>query len=157
MKKLQFSIDIKAPKEEVWKVLWNDATYKKWTSAFMEGSYAVTDWNEGSRVKFLSPGDNGMFSIIDKKIPNEFMSFKHLGIIKNGKEEPDSEESKKLSGAMENYTLQEAGGITKLKVEIDVTDLGTGEDYVDMMNKAFPKALEKVKDLSEKSKVTAEV
>lgn len=157
MKKLQFSIDIKAPKEEVWKVLWNDATYKKWSSAFMEGSYAVTDWNEGSRVKFLSPGGDGMFSIIDKKITNEFMSFKHLGIIKNGKEEPDSEESKKLSGAMENYKLREVGGITKLHVEVDVTDLGTGEDYVDMMNKAFPRALEKVKELSEKSKVAAEV
>jgi hypothetical protein len=157
MKKLQFSIDIKAPKEEVWKVLWNDATYKKWTSAFMEGSYVVTDWNEGSSAKFLSPDGNGMFSIIDRKITNEFMSFKHLGIIKNGKEEPDSDESRRLSGAMENYKLQESGGITKLQAEVDVVDLGTGEDYVGIMNKAFPKALEKVKELSEKSKVAAEV
>lgn len=156
MKKLQFSIDIKAPKEQVWKILWNDDTYRKWSSAFMEGSYAVSNWDEGDRVLFLAPDGGGMFSTIERKIPNEFMSFKHLGIIKNGKEEPESEESRKLSGAMEHYKLQEVGGITKLKVEVDVDDLGTGFDHEEMMNKAFPKALEKIKEMSEKAKTPAE-
>jgi uncharacterized protein YndB with AHSA1/START domain len=63
MQKINFSISINAPKEKVWKVLWNDDSYRKWTSAFAEGSYAVTDnWKEGTKVKFLDPKGSGMIS-----------------------------------------------------------------------------------------------
>jgi hypothetical protein len=151
MKNLQFSIDIKAPKEEVWKTLWNDSTYRKWSSAFMEGSYAVTDWNEGSKVLFLGPNGDGMSSIIEKKIPNELMSFKHMSEVKNKKEVTGDEKFQKWSGAHENYTLSQKGETTTLKVEIDVT-----EDYEEMFSDAFPKALQKVKEISEKSKVVVE-
>lgn len=75
MKKFDFLIEIKAPKIKVWNVLWDDATYRKWTATFSEGSQALSEWREGSKVLFLSPGGEGMFSIIHKKIPNEFMSF----------------------------------------------------------------------------------
>ena len=54
MKTLNFSININAPKEKKWKTLWDDTTYRQWTRIFSEGSYAVSDWNEGSRVLFLS-------------------------------------------------------------------------------------------------------
>lgn len=63
MEKLHFSTNINAPREKVWDTLWNDNSYRKWTSAFMEGSYAETDnWKEGSKVLFLSPGGDGMGS-----------------------------------------------------------------------------------------------
>lgn len=144
MKKLNFSIEIKAPKENVWAVLWDDTTYRQWTSAFSEGSYAVSDWQEGSKVLFLSPEGEGMFSMIAKKIPNEFMSFKHLGTVKNGIEQPDSEETKKWSGAMENYSLEEKNGVTELTVAMDIT-----EEHEKSFKEIFPKALESVKTLSE--------
>jgi len=144
MKKLDFLIGIKAPKEKVWDVLWNDATYRKWTSTFSEGSYAVSDWHEGSKVLFLSPSGEGMFSIIQKKVPNEFMSFKHLGTVKDGKEQPESDETKKWSGAMENYSLKENSGITELTVVMDIT-----EDHEQYFKDTFPKALEAVKTLAE--------
>jgi hypothetical protein len=144
MNHLKFSTQIRAPREKVWNVLWNDITYRKWTSVFNEGSYAESDWNEGSKVNFLSPTGDGMYSRIDKKVPNEFMSFKHLGVIKEGKEQPQDEETKKWSGAMEDYRLKEANGLTELIVETDVT-----EDFQEYMEKTFPMALEKVKDLSE--------
>ena len=99
MKKLNFSIEIKAPKEKVWRILWDDITYRKWTGAFSEGSYAVSDWEEGSKILFLSPNGEGMFSTIAKKIPNEFMSFKHLGMVKNGVEDLNSEQIKEWPGA----------------------------------------------------------
>ena len=150
--KLNFSINIKAPKEKVWSVLWDDATYRMWTSIFSEGSYAETDWKEGSKALFLTPKGEGMFSKIAKNKPNEFMSFQHLGVIKDGKEQPMDEETKKWSGAMENYTLQEVGDITKLMVDIDVS-----EDYLDYFNETFPKALEKVKDIAEKMGVESKV
>lgn len=90
-----------APKEKVWNVLWNDTTYKKWTSVFSEGSHAETDWNEGSKVLFLDGKGQGMVSMIASKKPNVFMSFKHLGTIKDGVEDMDSDETKKWSGSME--------------------------------------------------------
>lgn len=148
MKKTQFSIKIKAPAEKVWAVLWNDDTYRMWTSVFSEGSHAVTDWKEGSKVQFLSANGEGMFSTIARKVPNELMSFKHLGVVKGGMEQPADDESKKWSGAMETYTLKETDGITELKVEMDVT-----EDFESYFNETLPKALEKIKAMSENQAV----
>ncbi len=142
MQKLNFSIDIKAPKERVWKVLWDEATFGDWTSVFAEGSYAVSDWKEGSKIQFLDPKSNsGMSSIITKKVPNEFMSFKHVAEIQSGEEQP----AKEWSGAMENYTLKENAGVTTLAVEMDAM-----EEYKEMFEEKFPKALERLRILSEK-------
>lgn len=144
MEKQRFNITINAPKEKVWKVLWNDATYRKWTSVFNEGSYAETDWKEGSKVLFLSPSGEGMVSTIAANRPNEFMSIKHLGTVKDGVEDLDSEETRKWSGAMENYTLKTVNGKTELTVEMDIT-----QEYKDFFLETWPKALEKVKELAE--------
>jgi hypothetical protein len=152
MKKLKFSIDIKASKEGVWKALWSDSTYREWTSAFSEGSYAVSDWNEGSKILFLDPNGEGMSSVIARKIPNEFMSFRHVGVAKNGKEIPMDDETRKWSGATENYTLRQTGELTRLEIDMDVTD-----DHVEKFNDVFPKALQKLKEISEKTKASAEV
>lgn len=74
MKILDFKIEIKAPKEKIWSVLWDDETYGKWTAVFCEGSYAVSDWKEGSVIQFLSPTGEGMNSVIDKKTDNEYIA-----------------------------------------------------------------------------------
>jgi uncharacterized protein YndB with AHSA1/START domain len=142
MERLHFSIDIKAPREKVWKVLWDDETYRDWTSVFAEGSYAVSDWNEGSKIQFLDPkSGSGMSAVIEKKRPNEFMSFKHLAEIRNGQEQPPAA----WSGALEDYTLKENDGTTTLSVDLDAA-----EEYRDMFADAFPKALQRVKTLAEK-------
>ena len=39
MKKLQFTIEINAFKEKVCEAIQQDENYRKWTSAFGEGSY----------------------------------------------------------------------------------------------------------------------
>ena len=151
MKKLHFSVDIKAPKEDVWKTLWTDSTYRRWTSAFNAGSYAESDWKEGSKVLFLDSNGDGMFSVIDKLIPDEFMSFKHMGEVKSKKELPNDEKSKLWAGAKENYTLRQKGEITTLSVDMDIT-----EEFEQMFNDAFPKALQLVKEISEKSEAVHE-
>lgn len=43
MQHLIFSTTIDTPKEKVWDELWEDSSYRKWTSIFCEGSYAETD------------------------------------------------------------------------------------------------------------------
>lgn len=122
MKKQHFDININASREKVWKVLWEDASYRAWTSLFHEGSHAVTDWKEGSKVLFLSPEGDGMVSTIAANRPYEFMSFKHLGTVQNGVEDLDSPETRAWAGALENYTLKEQDGMTKLSIETDITE-----------------------------------
>jgi len=147
MEKINFATSINAPREKVWEVLWNDDSYRKWTSAFMEGSYAQTDnWKEGSKVLFLSPGGDGMVSRVASHKPNKFMSFEHLGVVKNGVEDTESESVKEWAGAKENYTLTDEDGKTKLIVDLDSND-----EFKDYFIKTFPVALEKVKELAEKN------
>ncbi|HEX8332923.1 MAG TPA: SRPBCC domain-containing protein [Segetibacter sp.] len=144
MEKLHFTQTINAPKEKVWSTLWEDETYRKWTSAFSPSSYAESDWKEGSKILFLDGNGSGMVSKIEANKPNEFMSFKHLGEVKNGVEDTESDAVKGWAGALENYTLKEAEGKTELAVEMDVHP-----EYKDMFMKMFPNALEQVKILSE--------
>jgi hypothetical protein len=145
MEKLHFTININASKEKVWDCLWQDENYRKWTSAFFEGSYAVSDWKEGSKILFLSPSGEGMYSTIEKLAPYQLMTFKHNGVVKEGKEQPLDEETKKWTGAIETYTLKESNNQTELTVDVDIT-----EDHEDYFQKAFPKALGIVKELAER-------
>ena len=82
-----------------------------------------------------------MYSIIDTNIQNKQMTFRHLGSVKDGKQIPE----KDWENAVEEYILNEENGKTTLKVSLD-----TVEEYADMFNKTFPKALQKVKEISEK-------
>ena len=140
MEKQTFNIRINATPEKVWNVLWEDASYRKWTAAFAEGSHAVTDWKKGSKVLFLDGKGMGMFSTIADNVPNRFMSFKHLGEVKDGQEMPASD----WAGAMENYTLNKVNGHTELVVEMDIND-----EFKDYFTNTFPKALNRVKELAE--------
>ena len=145
MEKINFSISINAPKEKVWQTLWNKDSYKKWTTAFAEGSDVVTNnWEEGSKVLFVDDKGNGMVSKVAANKPNEYMSFMHLGEVKNGTEDTISESVKQWSGAMENYTLQSTDKGTQLFLDMDIP-----EGFKDYFIKTWPIALQKIKDLSE--------
>jgi hypothetical protein len=146
MERKEFKISINAPREKVWKVLWDESTYPKWTSVFSEGSRAETDWEKGSKVLFSDGKGSGMVSTIADKIPNEFMSFKHLGMMNNGVEDTQSDQVKAWAGSLENYTLRDRGTDTELKVEIDLSD-----EWKEYFEKTFPQALAKVKELAEKN------
>ena len=145
MTRLTFSTTIQAPKEVVWRTLLEDETYRAWTSAFQEGSYAVTDWKPGSKALFLAPDGSGMVSRIAEHRPNEFLSLEHLGVVKEGIEDTESEEVRKWAGARENYTLTENRGVVTLSVDMD-----TAEDHQKFFEETWPKALAALKDLSER-------
>ena len=145
-RRLVFSITINAPKENVWRTMLEDTTYRDWSSAFKEGSYAVTDWKEGSKALFLTPAGDGMFSKIVAHRPNEFLSIKHLGTVKNGVEDTGSEEGKDWAEALENYTLREQDGMSTLTVEMDVVD-----EYRSYFEETWPKALTRLKEISERA------
>ena len=144
MERKSFSISVNASREKIWDVLWSDSSYRQWTSVFAEGSRAETDWKKGSKVLFVDGAGDGMVSTIIENIPNEFMSIKHLGEVKNGIEDTASEKVKQWAGAMENYTLTEVDGKTELNVDMDIA-----EEYKDYFLTTWPKALEKIKQLAE--------
>ncbi len=139
---LKFSVNINAEKSTIWKALWDERSYREWTSVFFEGSYAVTnDWKEGSKVHFLAPGQSGIYSIIEKHIPNNIIQFKHIGNVVGGNEQPIDQETRKWSGAIETYTLIGEKDTNTLEVEIDVLD-----EHLEFMTNKFPLALEKIKN-----------
>ncbi len=145
MEKLTFTTNINAPRERVWQVLWDDASYRAWTATFHEGSHAVSDWQEGSKILFLGPdgngGTGGMTSRIAKLVPNDTMIFEHLGEVANGVEDF----SKGWKDAFEKYYLRPtADGGTELAVELD-----TVGEYASYFQETFPKALAKIKELAE--------
>ncbi|RZK92154.1 MAG: SRPBCC domain-containing protein [Pedobacter sp.] len=144
MERIFFKIEIDAPKERIWDILWNDTTYPIWTAIFSEGSRAETDWQKGSKVLFLNAEGNGMISKIADHIPNEYMSIQHLGTYNNGVEDYDSEEVKKWGDAFENYKLSAKDGKSLLSVEMD-----TDDEYKGYFEEKWPVALVKVKELAE--------
>ena len=146
MKTIKFNTKINAPKEKVWGVLWGAESYRAWTKPFAEGSDVKTDWKEGSTIWFTDGKDSGMYGVIDKKVPNVQMKFKHLGMLKDGKELPIDKQTESWSGSIEDYQLTENNGVTEVSVSLDST-----EEHKDYMEKTFPQALQIVKELSEKS------
>ncbi|MDN3670698.1 SRPBCC domain-containing protein [Echinicola jeungdonensis] len=145
MERQKFKILINAKPEKVWKILWDDATYRQWTKVFSEGSRAESDWKEGSKILFLDGKGNGMVSKIEKLIPNKFMSFIHMGTIHEGKEDMSNKGEENWNGAIENYTLIAKNNQTELTVEMDID-----HEYKEFFEETFPKAIQKVKELAEK-------
>ncbi len=150
MQKMHFSTTIHAPKQKVWDTMLENETYREWTTPFNpQGSWYEGDWNTGSKITFLGPGEDGktggMVSRIRENRPYEFVSIEHLGIIQDGKEDTTSDEVKKWTPAFENYTFVGRNGVTEVHVDMDVAD-----EHRQMFADSWPKALEKLKTLAEK-------
>ncbi|MFD1258995.1 SRPBCC domain-containing protein [Mucilaginibacter terrae] len=147
MEKLTFSKTINASRQTVWNILWSDTTYPEWTSAFCEGSHMITDLQKGSKVLFLDGKGSGMVSMVAEKREPEYLSFEHLGEVKNGIEDTESEQVKMWAGAHENYTLTETEGQTHLLVDLE--SVGMPDEFQDYFLKTWPVAMNKIKELSE--------
>jgi uncharacterized protein YndB with AHSA1/START domain len=145
MKSIRHSISIRAPREAVWAAMLGPETYRAWTAPFCEGSYCEGSWNTGDRIRFLGPGgQEGMTSVIAESRPPEFVSIKHLGIIKDGVEDMTSPAAAAWAPSFENYTFVDAGGATELTVDVE-----SSPDFEAFMNEAWPKALAKLKEICE--------
>jgi uncharacterized protein YndB with AHSA1/START domain len=152
MTKLHYSIIINAPREKVWKTMLDDATYRDWTSFFNPGgSYYEGNWEKGSKIHFIGPDPKtgklgGMASRIADNRLYEYISIEHLGILKeDGTEDLTSDAAKKWAPAFENYTFKDKDGGTELSVDLDRL-----EEFAEMFRDVWPKALARLKELSEK-------
>ena len=149
MQKLHFSIAINAPQKHVWDTMLGEETYKQWAAVFNPDTSAETyvegSWDEGSDIRFLGKEKDGtisgMIGRIQEARPGEFISIKYSGEIMQGKETVYAPDELYF----ENYTFNEKDGGTELTVDINVKD-----EYKDMFNGMWPKALEVLKELAEK-------
>ena len=139
MQVLKYQIHINAQPEKVWNVLWDKKNYKKWAAAFHAGTYYEGNLIEGEEVLFLVPEGHGMFSLVEKVIANEEVTFVHQGEVENLKKGEVI-----YKNAFESYFLEKTDDGTLLKVELNCED-----DYAAQMNKMFPESLKKVKEFAE--------
>lgn len=144
MKTLHFSKTVNASADKVWNTMLEDETYRQWTRAFTEGSHFEGSWEEGEKILFLDSDGGGMVATIAESRPHEFISIKHIGVIRDGVEDTDSEEARKWAPAFENYTFTEEDGKTTVTVDMDIE-----EEHEEMFNEVWPKALQKLKELAE--------
>jgi len=142
---LNFPIWIDAPREQVWAAMLDRPTYEQWTAAFCEGSTYEGGWNQGERIRFLTPSGEGMVSEIAESRRPEFVSIRHLGIVVDGQDDTTSEKARAWAPAYENYRFAAENGGTRLIVDVD-----TIPDYEQYMNDTFPKALARLKEICER-------
>lgn len=151
MKKLQYKININAPATKIYDIMLginNKSTYEQWTSLFNPTSTYEGNWEKGSKILFVGVDEKGekggMISRIADNIPNQFVSIQHYGLLKSGKEITEGPEVDKWANGFENYTFKENNGTTTVTVDLDTT-----EDFVEYMDQAYPKALDKLKEICE--------
>ncbi|WP_291129550.1 SRPBCC family protein [Flavobacterium sp. UBA7682] len=151
MQKLQFKKEINASAQKVYETmlgLKNKATYEYWTATFNPTSSYEGSWNKGSKILFVGTDENGkkggMVSEIVEHKPAHFISIRHYGFLDGDTEVTIGEQVEKWAGGHENYSFQENNGITTVAVEMDTID-----EYLEYFNNTYPKALEKLKEISE--------
>jgi hypothetical protein len=152
MKKLQFTISIKAPVSRIYDLMLginSKSTYEQWTALFNPTSTYEGSWDKGNKILFIGVDENGekggMVSRIAENIHNRFVSIQHYGLLKADMEITEGPEVEKWANGFENYSFEENNGTTTVTVELD-----TNEDFLDYMNQTYPKALDKLKELCEK-------
>lgn len=140
---MQFSIKIHASKERVWDTLWQDETFRQWASIIDPETYMVGHLEEGNEIQFISSASGyGVTSLVEKLTPGEFLLLRHRA---DTQEEGKRDRKKQWTGGMESYSLREKNNVTTLTVAFDIPP-----ELEEEFKVSYPKALEKVKILSEK-------
>jgi hypothetical protein len=152
MKKLKFKKTNKSTAKNVFETmlgLKNINTYEQWTFEFNPTSTYEGHWEKGAKMYFVGTDKDGkrggMVSEIADLVPSKFVSIRHYGMLDGEKEITQGPDVEKWAGSMENYSFKENNGVTTVTVEMD-----TAEDYSDYFNTTWPKALDKLKNLTEK-------
>ncbi len=113
MKRIHLEREFKSSPEHLWEMIVDPDHYRNWTTAFHEGSDFDGQWAKGHKIRFISEDEKGlqtgMLSMIEDCTYPSFISIKHIGLVMNGIEDYDSEETKRWTPAYENYTLRANG------------------------------------------------
>ncbi|RDC63799.1 SRPBCC family protein [Adhaeribacter pallidiroseus] len=138
------SIEINAPAAKIWDVLLLDQYNRIWFAEFSPGTFADTDWQEGSKVVFKDDSGSGIIGTIVANQFGKLLSVEYTGILKADAEDYASKEAQQVKGGREIYRVAENNGATQLEIEADM-----GAEMYEMMAGAWDQALLKIKDLAE--------
>jgi len=146
MTKLNYSIEINAKNEHVWKTMLAPETYQQWVKAFSANSKFIGEWKQGETILFFDPDLGGSKAILEIFDPYNVILARHFSMVdKNQNENNEDEMSKKWIGSTERYSLIETTDKTKLNIEMT-----TDEAFTKMFDSSWPKAMEIIKSLCEK-------
>jgi len=148
MTKLRFTTLVQAPRQLVWDTMLGLETYRQWTAAFIAGSHFEGSWAQGERIRFLDPRGMGMTAVIAENRKGEYISIKHLGEVRNGIDDTESETVRSWAPAFENYTFSDESNATRIDVDLD-----SAPEFAQYMQKAWPEALARLKALCESPRV----
>nr|WP_279615060.1 SRPBCC domain-containing protein [Desulfonatronum thiosulfatophilum] len=147
IKTLTYSIRINAPKEAVWKHMLDPSDYRQWTQAFSPNSQFIGKWEQGETILFIDPDLGGTKAVLDEVVPHERLKARHVAMInKDGSEDVSSEMAESWIGATETYIFNGENGQTELLIEMT-----THENFEEMFNAGWPRALELLKAVCESS------
>lgn len=148
MRHLEHTIEIHAPKEKVWQVLWSDETLRDWAGMIDPGTYMTGTLEEGGEVNFIGNSEGGVrygvTSRVDKLVLNEYILFTRTADIVL---QPDGAIEKRASQwarTTEDYKLEEHDGVVTLTNTQDVPD-----ELVEYFSAKLPEVLERIKVLAE--------
>jgi len=148
MKKRTFQIDINATAKKVYQAIIEEESAKEWISVFSPNSYFSGSWDEGEKITFLTPNEegniHGMICTIAKNIPNKEIFIQPCGIFEEEQEILAGEKVKDLDKTYEKYRFVEQDGITTLHIEAVFFD-----HLESFFNETWPTALEKIKEMCE--------
>lgn len=143
MLELNYSIEINAKKEHIWKTMLEPETYQKWAKAFSSDSKFIGEWKKGETILFFDPNLGGTKAILEIFNPYDEILAKHVSMVDKDMNENNKDEmAKKWIGSTERYCFTVSGDKTRLEIEIT-----TDETFTEMFNKGWPKALEIIKSL----------
>jgi hypothetical protein len=144
MKTIRKSIEINVSKEKIWDALMQDAYTKDWYGIFNPGTYALTDWQLGSKAVFANDSENGIIGRTIIHDPYELLSIEYYGVLNHNNEGFENKETQIFKGAHETYGLSSKEHTTMLNIEVDMSD-----GLFDIMSKSWDEALLKIKNLAE--------
>lgn len=148
MERMHFEVKINTSAKRVYQTMLDETHYREWTALFNPTSHYRGSWERGEKILFIGEDEKGniggMVSQIKENIPHQFISIEHLGILQNDREITSGPEVEGWAGALENYTFTETGGKTLLSVDVD-----TNHEYEKYFSEAWPKALNKLKEICE--------
>ncbi len=152
MLKRNYKITIAANLEKIWQVLLAKDSYPLWTAVFSPGSFYQGEIIVGQEIRFVAPSPNGsndgMISRVAEFIPNQKVSFEHLGMTINGVDDLDSDAVKSFTPAFETYETTAKDGMIELNIFMDIS-----EPYTEYFDRVWPYALENIKALAESDSV----
>ena len=146
--KLNYEIKINSPREVVWEKMMDKSIYNDWAKAFSPDSTYEGEWKEGGEMIFYDPNNHGgtkvVFDVFKK--PEKTIA-RHIAMVDTNKKEIEEydEVMKKWIGTIEEYTFVDNGdNTTTLSI-----DMETDEQFKEMFDNSWPKALELFKDICE--------